>query len=160
MKVRDVMKKNVAVIRLGSSYEDAAELMYANRFSGLPVVDHKMNLVGIISEKDLFRAIFPRYEEVALGPEEFRDSPQMEREIESLRSSPVENHMRRNVITVSPDAEIMRAGGLMLAHGIHRLPVVEKGRLVGIVTRKEIYGSILERHLGLSRLRTPRAVNE
>ena len=159
MKVRDVMRRNVKVISVGSTYEEAAGIMYANGFSGLPVVDSRMNLVGIISEKDLFRALYPRYEEVARHPDEFRDPYDMEGEMSNLRCSLVEDHMRRNVITIHPDAAIMRAGGLMLAHGIHRLPVVEKGKLVGIVTRKEIYGSILERNLDLSSAGMNRVVN-
>ena len=160
MKVRDVMKRNVTVLSVGSTYEEVAGTMYANGFSGLPVVDSRMNLVGIVSEKDLFRALYPRYEEVARQPDGFRDPFELESEINTLRTSLVEEHMQRNVITVSPEADIMRAGGLMLAHGIHRLPVVEKGKLVGIVTRKEIYGSILERNLDLSSLRMARVVNE
>ena len=159
MKVRNVMKKNVSVVMVGSSYEEAASIMYANGYSGLPVVDRRMNLVGIVSEKDLFRALYPRYDEIALRPDEFRDPRALESEIEKLRTSLVEEHMQRSVITIHPDADIMHAGGLMLAHGIHRLPVVEKGKLIGIVTRTEIYSLILERNLDLGSYRPASAVN-
>ena len=159
MKVRDVMKKNVTVVPVGSTYEQAAALMYLNHFSGLPVVDREMNLVGMISEKDLFRALYPRYEEVAEQPDLYHDGHDMEMAIDTLRSTPVEKHMQRKVVTIRPDADIMRAGGLMLAHGIHRLPVVEGGELVGIVTRREIYGSILERNLDLETVRPVGAVS-
>lgn len=137
------------VVAAGSTYEQAATLMYTNHISGLPVVDQDMNLVGMISEKDLFRALYPGYEEVARQPDLYHDGQAMEMEIDAIRNSRVEQHMQRKIITVHPDADIMRAGGLMLAHGVHRLPVVDGNELVGIVTRREIYGSILERNLHL-----------
>ncbi len=131
-----------------ATYEEAAALLHQNRLSGMPVVDRSGKIVGVISEKDLFRALFPLYEDFLGNPEVYADQERQEEEIESIRRQPVEKFMTRNVVTIDADARILHAGGLMLAHNIHRLPVMDRGKLVGIIAREDIYGTILKKHLG------------
>ena len=149
MKVREVMRSPVISISADAKYEDAARLLRENHLSGLPVVDSSGSLVGVVSEKDLFRAIYPRYEEFACSPEACLDQEAQESVVQEIRTTPIKQHMTAGVLTVSPNAPVLQAGGLMLARGVHRLPVVENGKLVGIVTRREIYGAILRRELGI-----------
>lgn len=149
MKVRDVMRAPAVSISTDASYEEAARLMHRNRFSGLPVIDDAGRLVGIVSEKDLFRAIYPNYEEFCSNPEICLDQEAREAEIESIRGRPVRDFMTRGVITIGSASPVLQAGGLMLARGLHRLPVVDDGRLVGIVTRREIYRAILQQRLAI-----------
>ncbi len=148
MKVREVMVTPVVTVTSGATYEDAAFLLHKNNLSGMPVVDAQGAVVGVISEKDLFRALYPLYEEYILEPHAYCNQEQREDEIESIRKQPVENLMSRRVVSINPNDPILHAGGLMLAHGVHRLPVIEDGKLVGIVTREDIYGAILKKHLG------------
>lgn len=143
MKVRDVMTTEVRSLLPSASYGEAARIMVENNFSGLPIVDTGGNLIGIVSEKDLFRALYPIYDDFIANPELYADHERREGEIDALRSTPIERYMTAKVITISPDAPIMKAGGLMLAHHIHRLPVVDDGKVVGIVTREDIYCAIL-----------------
>ncbi len=148
MKVRDVMIAPVITVSPWTTYEDTALLLCARNISGVPVVNDEGELVGIVSEKDLFRAMYPRYEEYILEPHAFCDRELQEEEIKTVRKQPVEKYMSKQVVTIDADAPILRAGGLMLARGLHRLPVIDKGKLVGIVTREDIYGTILKKHLG------------
>lgn len=148
MKVRTVMGTRIQMVSPKTTYEEAAKIMDQYKISGLPVVEKNGTLVGMISEKDLFRALYPRYEYYAADPEAYRDREAQENEIETIRKNPVELYMSRNVLTIEPDAPILKAGGLMLARGFHRLPVVDNGKLVGIVTREDIYGAVLKHHLG------------
>ncbi len=141
------MKTPVITVSPTATYEEAAEIMRSSRISGAPVVDDKGRIVGIISEKDLFRAMFPLYEEYAVTPETMIDRESQEEDVELIRKQPVERYMVRKVATIGPDSPILSAGGLMLAHGFHRLPVVDDGKLVGIVTREDIYSVILKKHL-------------
>lgn len=147
MKVREVMITSVVTATPRTTYEDAAFLLNKNHLSGMPIVDTENRVVGVISEKDLFRALYPLYEDFVLEPHTYYDQEQRENEIESIRTQPIEGLMSRKVISVGPDDPVLRAGGLMLAHNIHRLPVVTEGKLVGIVTREDIYGTILKKHL-------------
>ncbi len=148
MKVRDVMITPVITVSPTTTYEDTAFLLYSNNISGVPVVEGGGRLVGIVSEKDLFRAMFPLYEEYILEPHLFCDREKQEEEIKFIRKQPVEKYMSKQVVTIDIDAPVLRAGGLMLARGLHRLPVMDHGKLVGIVTREDIYGTILKKHLG------------
>ena len=147
MKVRDVMITPVVTVSPTTTYEEAARLMHTNNISGLPVVDDKNELLGIVSEKDLFKAMFPLYEEYAVTPDIMVDSESQEEGIELIRKQPVEKYMSHKAITIGPDSPILSAGGLMLAHGFHLLPVVENKELIGIVSRSDIYGVILKRCL-------------
>jgi CBS domain-containing protein len=152
MKVRDVMTTPVITVSPTATYEETARLLHAHHVSGLPVVNDNGNgggkLVGVVSEKDLFRAMYPLYEEYILEPHAYYNQELQEEEIETIRKQPVEKYMSKQVVTITPDVSILHAGGLMLARGIHRLPVVEDGKLVGIITREDIYGTILKKHLG------------
>ena len=149
MKVRDVMERIVVSVTPQTTYEQAAKIMHEHRFSGLPVVNSDGKLVGILSDKDLFRALYPHYEDYARKTEEFPNEESGEERIEEVRKETVASLMTKHVLSVEPEAPIMKAGGIMLARGVHRLPVVENGRMVGIVTREEIYGAILKNHLTL-----------
>ncbi|MEK7077096.1 MAG: CBS domain-containing protein, partial [Patescibacteria group bacterium] len=62
MKVKDVMGKDVVTVSPETTYEEAARLLDGHKISGLPVVDKGGNLVGMLSEKDLFKALYPKYE--------------------------------------------------------------------------------------------------
>jgi len=126
-----------------ATYEEAAKIMHTNNVSGIVVVDGENNVLGIVSEKDLFKAMFPLYEEYAVSPDITVDKDDLEGNIESIRNQPIEKYMARKVRTIGPDSPILSAGGLMLAHGLHRLPVVENNKLIGIVTREDIYGTVL-----------------
>ncbi len=148
MKVREVMIAPVVTVSPKTSYEETAALLHKHKISGMPVVDDAGNLIGIVSEKDLFRAMFPSYENYAREPYVYHDPELQEDEIEEIRAQPIEKYMNRRVVTIDADACILSAGGLMLGRGLHRLPVVENKKLIGIITRRDIYGTIFKKHLG------------
>jgi CBS domain-containing protein len=149
MKVREVMERLVVSVSPQTTYEEAAKIMHRHGFSGLPVVDSTGKLVGILSEKDLFRALYPHYEDYARKTEEFPHGDAEAEQIEEVRKNSISSYMTKGVLSVEADAPLMKAGGMMLARGIHRLPVTENGQMIGIVTREQIYGAILEHHLSL-----------
>ncbi len=148
MKVKDVMSTEVITITPDTTYEDAAKMLYENRHSGFPVVDSGGNIVGMLSEKNLFRGMYPSYEDFMADLEGHFLSPESREErITEIRTRPVAEFMLKDVVTIHPDAPIMRAGGIMLARGFYRLPVVEDGSIVGMVTRDKIFSNILKTYL-------------
>lgn len=147
MQVRIVMTTPVVTIPLGSTYEDAARILYEKRISGAPVVDEQGRMVGLVSDKDLYRVLYPWYKSFLEDPVEYTDFEAREAKIEEVRTKSIEEFMTRHVFTVDPSTPVMKAGAMMLAHHIHRLPVVEHGKLVGLVTRQDIYRKIVEAHL-------------
>lgn len=149
MKVRDVMEPHVVTVTPEHSYEDAARILNEHQVSGVPVVDADGRLIGMVSEKDLYRILFPFYSSYYQDPVSYADLEKREDKIDEVRVKKVAVFMSRDVTTIGPDEPIMRAGGIMLAKRISRLPVVENGKLVGLVSRSRIYKEVLKQKLGM-----------
>jgi CBS domain-containing protein len=150
MKVRDVMEQHVVTVTPDDTYEDAAKLLNEHQVSGVPVVDAAGALVGMVSEKDLYRILFPYYSSYYEDPVSYADLEKREDKIEDVRIKKVDIFMSRDIVSIDPEAPIMRAGGIMLAKRISRLPVIENGKLVGIVSRSRIFKAVLKEKLGLA----------
>ncbi|MFH1430688.1 MAG: CBS domain-containing protein [Candidatus Uhrbacteria bacterium] len=143
------MKTDVITISTGTSWRKAAEMLLEHRISGAPVVDSDGRVVGVISEKDVFRAIYPSYEDWYRGPHAFTDFLALEEEARRAQDKRVEDFMSTKLTSVPSDTPILRVGALMVTTGIHRVPVVDGGSLVGMVSRREIFRAILRVHFGL-----------
>ncbi|MDM7933954.1 MAG: CBS domain-containing protein [Methanothrix sp.] len=155
MRVRDVMNLKPVSIQADAPVSEAARLMRENRISGMPVLDGE-RLVGVISESDLLRLLSTEEEgglwlpspfEVFEVP--FRDLVRWERmhsEMEDISKKRVRDVMSRDLHEVGPDDSIEDAAAIMTRRRINRLPVVEGGRLVGIVTRGDIISGLGMRH--------------
>ncbi len=147
MKIRDVMRKKLVTLSPDTSYEGAAQLMHAEGLSAVMVVNAEGKLVGMLSEKDLFRAMYPDYGEYFVEPHAFTDEEEREHRISELRDHPIHMFMSTNVRTVHPDTHLMIAGGMMLSHHLHQLPVLENDTLVGIVSREYLFKKLLRNKL-------------
>jgi CBS domain-containing protein len=152
MKVRDVMNVMPVTVQADSQVSEAARLLREHKISGLPVLDGE-KLVGVVSESDLLHLLSVEEEEGGLwlpSPFEvfeipFRDLVKWERMHAALEEIPkkrVGDIMSRNLHEVGPNDTVEEAAGIMTRHRINRLPVVEEGRLVGIVTRGDIISGL------------------
>ncbi len=155
MKVRDVMNVKPITVQSDDPVSEAARKLRENKISGMPVLDGE-RLVGIVSESDLLRLLsveeegglwLPSPFEVFEVP--FRDLVRWERMrtgMEEIPKKKVSDVMSRNLHEVGPEDTVEEAAGIMTHHRINRLPVVEGGRLVGIVTRGDIISGLGTRH--------------
>src|SRR5271169_896236 len=139
MNVRDVMTPHVLSVVPDESVSVAAQLMLQKRISGLPVIDERGDLVGIVSEGDFLRRVEtatgrkrPRWMEFLLGPGRLAD------EYVKISSRKVRDVMTDEVRTVTQDAPLEDVVRLMERHHIKRIPVVEGQKVVGIVTRANL----------------------
>jgi len=139
MKAKDVMTPHVLSVAPDASISAAARLMLQNRISGLPVVDGSGKLVGMVTEGDFLRRTEigtqrqrARWIEFLIGPGRLAD--------EYSRSSgrSVSDVMTRDVHTASIDASLDDIVRIMERHRVKRVPVVEGGKVVGIVTRANL----------------------
>jgi CBS domain-containing protein len=117
MKAREIMTRDVISILDEATVEDAARILARNRISGLPVVNANGMLVGLVTEHDLI----------------------------AKTGRTVTDIMSRSVITVSPDTEIEQVQHLLTNQRIRRVPIVEDGRVVGIVSRSDLVRQIAMR---------------
>lgn len=149
MKVKELMDVNVASVSPHTTYEEVARLLYTKGISGVPVLDEKEQVVGFVSEKDIIRILYPWYKSFYESPQSYTDMEARESKAGDIKNTKVEVFMKKNILTVTPDDPIMKAGSLMLAHDVNRLPVVENGKVVAMVSRDSIYKAILKKNFGL-----------
>jgi CBS domain-containing protein len=125
MRVRDLMQRDVVTLRAGDSLDLADDIMRLGRIRHLPVVSGE-RLVGILSQRDLFRAAVSCLLQLKRAAER-----------EWLAAVAVESMMTSPVTTVHPDDSVRQAVGVMLERKIGCLPVVEDGRLVGLLAESD-----------------------
>ena len=152
MRVADVMKTGVPTLSPNMTWKEAAKFLFANNCSALPVVDAQGTLVGILSEKDLFRGLFPKYNDWIRNPEAYLDFEKREQEtVSETGGRTVREVMGTKLITAKPQTPLLKIGALMVARGVHQVPVVEKGHVVGMVQRGKIYTTLLRQYFGIER---------
>jgi len=139
MKVSDVMTHRVVTVGPADTVAEAARLMLDHRISGLPVVDGRGGLLGIVTEGDLLRRSEsgterqrPRWLEFILGP------GRLAKEYVHSHSRKIADVMTRDVATVGENASIDKVVDLMERRQIKRLPVTRGGKLVGIISRANL----------------------
>ena len=143
MKAKDLMNKEVISVKYNASIKEVALLLLKHEFSGVPVVDDKDNLVGVVSEKDIFKILYPNYSEVYVLGEE-KAVVDISQRILEVGDKKVEEFMTKKPISVSPEDSVIKVGAVMLTKKIHRVLVVDDDKIVGILTREEIYPKSLE----------------
>ena len=139
MKARDVMTWGVISVETDASVERAARLMLQNKVSGLPVVDSQGAMVGIVTEGDFLRRSEigtkrrrPRWLEFLVGP------GRLATEYVHAAGRKVSEIMTPDPCTVSPETSLEQIVDVMERRRIKRLPVVEDGKLIGIVSRANL----------------------
>jgi CBS domain-containing protein len=134
MKLRTLMTRDLISVGPDASLKEAARRMVEAGVSGLPVTDSFGHLVGIVSEADFVATEAGRRRERRAGLLRFlfRDTemPTGERLVRDVMST--------ELITLGPDADHTEAARVMQRERIKRIPVVEDGRLVGLVSRSDI----------------------
>jgi CBS domain-containing protein len=93
--------------------------------------------------------MFPSYREFYETPDAFLDFEELEKEVTRAGERRVEEVMAQRLITATPETPILKIASQMIASGIHRIPVVEGQKLVGIVSRRDIYRAIMREYFGL-----------
>lgn len=143
MKVREVMTSDVVSVPPAMRLKELAALLSERRISGVPVVDEG-TLVGVVSEADILAKQVgrPLSQRTPLdwifgerpGPGELR----------RRAATTVAQAMTTPAVTVEAGRSVREAAALMVDRGVNRLPVMEAGRLVGIVTRADLVRAYLK----------------
>lgn len=113
MKVKDLMTTNVTTADINSSISEVAQSMKSLDVGSIPVCDNNKHVVGIVTDRDIV------LRSVAEGS--------------NVNDTKAEEVMTTQIVSVSPETDIHEAANIMAQRQIRRLPVVDNGRLVGIV---------------------------
>jgi CBS domain-containing protein len=145
MRVDTVMTTPVVSVEPSASIADAARLMLTLRISGLPVVGRDGTLVGMLSEGDLLRRGELGTERKRSWWLEFLVSPgKVAEEYVHAHGRKVEEVMASEVVTTRRDASLDEVVELMARHRVKRLPVLENGKVVGIVARSDLLRALAD----------------
>jgi len=135
MLAKDLMTTSVVHISPAASLRHAIRMMIDNDISGLPVIDDGGALCGMLTEGDILNR-----HEFNLAPKAAPDAddPAFFENYVRTHGLKVEDCMSRKVISVSPEAALAEVVALMRLHAVKRIPVLDHGVLVGIVSRRDV----------------------
>jgi CBS domain-containing protein len=139
VRVEDFMTRQVVTITPDTTFLAAARLMLEHRVGGLPVVDASGRMIGVFSESDLLREEAEDgspWLQMMVGRDGEPAKPMQ------LNARKVSDAMTRELITIAPDASIAQACRLLHEHRLRRLPVVESGKLVGMIARADLVRAV------------------
>jgi CBS domain-containing protein len=146
--VRQVMTPDPATVTPDATVEDVVKAMRQHELPGLPVVDGDDRLVGIVTESDLVIADdegdlhIPHYIELFGGMVFLEPLRGFEARLKKAAAATARDMMTSDPVTVEADDPVRKAARLIADSGHNRLPVVEGGKLVGVVTRVDVLGAL------------------
>jgi len=125
---REIMTEDVVTINPESSLEEAIDLLLLQNISGLPVTDNEGHLVGIVTEFALLAIVYD----------------------EKIRQDTISEHMTANVLTIEADDPISKIADMCIVHRVRRVPVMENGRIVGMISRRDVLKALYEAKVPVS----------
>ena len=138
MIVRDVMSTGVLTAQRTDTVSSVVVKMLSRHCGAIPVVDDDNHLVGIVSVRDVMLPMYPNYGDYIHDSVHSRDFIEMEQGYREVLSKKIEEVMSHNPLTVSPDDPILQAASYMGLKHFRRIPVVERGKVVGMVSIGDI----------------------
>jgi CBS domain-containing protein len=117
-----IMTTNIVTTRPNVSIEAAIDTLLSEEISGLPVTDDDGRLIGVITEFALLAVAYDR----------------------RVKNHTVSQHMTREVISVDIEDPISRVADLCIVHRVRRVPVMKDGRLVGIISRRDVLRALIQ----------------
>ena len=126
VQVRDYMSTKLITFKVDQRIEEVIDALIKHKISGGPVVNEKNELVGVISEGDCIKHI---------SESRYYNMP--------MENNTIEKHIARNVDTIDGDMNIFDAANKFLESKHRRFPIVENGKLVGLISQKDILKAAL-----------------
>jgi len=124
MHVRDVMKKDIIVVKAHESVQHISKMLTEKNISNIPVIDAKGKLVGVVSEQDIIKA---------MGSDKFM----------KLSAKDI---MTKNVLSVKENDPLEYVSKIFMEKPYRRLPVTRNKKVVGVITREEIIQSFMSEY--------------
>jgi CBS-domain-containing membrane protein len=147
IKAKDIMTKEIITVAPETEIAQAAKLLLDKRINGVPVVNQAGKLVGILCQSDLIsqqkNIPIPSLFTLLDGYIPLTTSKRMDKEVEKIAATKVAEAMTARPVTVDPETEIATIASLMVEKNYHTLPVVEAGKLVGIVGKEDVLKTLI-----------------
>lgn len=146
LTAKDIMTRDVVTVKPETSIEELASLLVKHQISGVPVVDEKGDLYGIVTENDLIsqnkRLHIPTVVSFLDAAIYLESSKKFEQEVKRITATKAGDICARKVLTVSEDTTLVDIATLMDEKKTHLLPVVRDGKMVGIVGKRDVVKAV------------------
>jgi len=147
LKVKDIMTRELITVSPQTEISSAAKILLEKRINGLPVIDDSGKLVGILCQSDLVaqqKSIpIPSVYTLLDSFIPLTSIKRIDKEVEKIAALKVEQAMTPNPVTVGPETDIEDVARLMVDKKYHTLPVMEGGKIVGIVGKEDVLKTLL-----------------
>jgi CBS-domain-containing membrane protein len=147
LKAKDIMSHHVVTVSPETGIVEVARILLEKRWNGLPVVDSGGRLVGVICQSDLIA----QQKKIPL-PSVFNlldtlipifSPAKIEKEFEKISATTADGAMTPDPVTVTPETSLEEVAALMVNEGFHTVPVVEGGKLVGVIGKEDILRTLM-----------------
>lgn len=141
-KVEDIMTSEVVFVHADTSVGRIARLMHEKAISGIPVIDQERRLVGMVTDLDLIvrntRIEPPAFFPILDGGIPLETPGHFKKRIQHMVGTMARDVMTEQVLTVGPEVPVETLADLMVKRHVNPVPVIEGGRLVGVVARADV----------------------
>ncbi|WP_291327611.1 CBS domain-containing protein [Desulfovibrio sp. UCD-KL4C] len=142
LTAKDIMTSGALTLSPDSEVSVAAKLLLEKHLNGVPVVDSEGTLVGVICQSDLVaqqKSIsVPSFFTILDGFISLSSSDDFEKEITKISATKVEQAMTPNPVTITSETSIEKIADLMVEKKLYTLPVVENGKLIGVIGKEDV----------------------
>jgi CBS domain-containing protein len=138
MRAKDIMRAEVQCVSETTTLRELSRAFRRYNVNTIPVVNDAGELVGVVNEADLLRAMLPNYAELQDDLHYMMDFEYLEDRAQSVEDQPVRDIMVRGAISVNENAPLMRLISLFLLKSSSHIPVIRDQQIVGVVTRTDI----------------------
>lgn len=147
LKVKDIMTRDLITVSPEMEIAHAAKILLEKRINGVPVVGGNGKMVGILCQSDLItqqkRFPIPSLFTLLDGFIPLTSMKHIEREAQKISATTVAHAMTPDPVTVMPEMSIEEVATIMVDRNFHTLPVVDEGKLVGIVGEEDILKTLV-----------------
>lgn len=144
---KDIMTRDVITVTPDTDVTQATRLLLENGINGLPVVDEKRRLVGIVCQSDMIaqqkRIPLPSLFTLLDGYITLTSAKHFEKEVQKIAAARVEQAMTADPVTVRSDTSLEDIASLMVEKKLHTLPVVDGGELVGVIGKEDVLRTLM-----------------
>lgn len=138
MRAKDVMRSEVQCVSETTTLRELSRAFRRHGVTTLSVINEQEELVGVVTETELLKAMLPGYGELHDDLHYMQDFEYLEDRADEVENVPVKDIMLRGAISVNENTPLMRVISLFLLKACSHIPVVHDNKIVGVVTRTDI----------------------
>ena len=147
IRAKNIMTSDPVVATQDWDVSKATTIMIEKGFNGLPVIDDVGRLVGIICQSDIIaqqkKLPLPSFFTFLDGLISLNSMKSLEKEAQKIAATTVKDAMTKDPVSVSPDTGIETIAALMVDNNLHTLPVVEDGKVTGVVGKEDVLRTLV-----------------